>query len=118
MRAGDLRDRAGFYQRALTSDGYGNTEGAFPDDPEFTVAANIKPRLGGEQVLAARLQGTHLANITVRTSARTRQVKTDWRVKNERTGEVYNIRSIIDPEQATSKRGRFIEMLVEKGVET
>jgi SPP1 family predicted phage head-tail adaptor len=118
MQAGDLRDRVGFYQRAATSDGYGNSEGEFPDAPEFTVAANIKPRLGGESVLASRLQGTHLANITVRVSAQTRQVTEAWRVKNERTGEVYNIRSIIDPEQATHRQGRVLEMLCEKGVAT
>lgn len=118
MRAADLRDRVGFYQRAMISDGYGNSVGDFPDDPEFTCAANIKPRLGGESVLAARLQGTHLANITVRSSYQTRQVKTDWMLKNERTGEIYNIRSIIDPEQATSKRGMFLELLCEEGVAT
>lgn len=116
MRAADLRDRVGFYQRAMTSDGYGNSQGDFPDEPEFTAAANIKPRLGGEQVLAGRLQGTNLANITVRSSYLTRQVGTDWKLKNERTGEVYNIRSIIDPEQAAGKQGMFLEMLCEEGV--
>lgn len=118
MRADDLRDRVGFYQRVNASDGYGNSEGEFPAEQEFTVAANIKPRLGGEGVLAGRLQGTHLSNVTVRVSAQTRQVTEAWRVKDERTGEVYNIRSIIDPEQQSHRRGRFLEMLCEKGVST
>lgn len=111
MTAGRLREQVGFYQRAMTSDGYGNIEGAFPDTPEFTVAGEIKPRLGGEQVLQARLAGTHLVNILVRWSAQTALVETDWIAKNERTGETYNIRSIVNPDM----RRRYIEMLAEKG---
>lgn len=111
MQAGNLRERVGFYRRAMASDGYGNSEGAFPAEPEFSVAANIKPRLGGEQVLQSRLQGVNLVNITVRWSSETAQVEPDWIVKNERTGEVYNIRSIINPDE----RRRFIEMLCERG---
>lgn len=118
MQASDLRDRVGFYRRIEVDDGYGNTEAGFPADPEFIVSANIKPRLGGEQVLAARLQGTHLANITVRYSDASASVTTDWRARDEHTGEVYNIRSIIDPAQDKSRRKMFIEMLCEKGVAT
>lgn len=119
MQAGDLRSKVGFYKRPDASDSspdYGNTEGEFPDTPEFECAANIKPKLGGESVLAGRLTGTNLVNITVRRSSSTAQVDTDWRVKDERSGTIYNIRSIIDPQEGTNQHGRFFEMLCEKGV--
>lgn len=116
MAAGDLRDKVGFYKRLQVEDDYGNTESVFPLDPEFEVAANIKPKLGGEDVLAGRLSGRNLVNITVRKSSATLDVTTDWVAKDERSGELYNIRSIIDPDQHTARHGRFLEMLCEEGV--
>lgn len=113
IRSGDLAERVGFYQRSALDDGYGNSENGFA--VVFTAAAQIKPRLGGEGVLAGRLAGRNLVNITVRKFAATSEVTTDWMVKDERTLEEYNIRSIIDPDQDTSKRGSFLEMLCEKG---
>jgi phage head-tail adaptor, putative, SPP1 family len=112
ISAGDLRERVGFYSRVSLDDGYGNTQAGYDSIPEFILSANIKPRLGGEQVLAARLTGTNFDNITVRYSSLSAQVDTDWVCKNERTGVVYNIRSIINPDQ----KKQFIELLCEKGV--
>lgn len=116
--AGELRERVGFYVRAGgdSSPDYGNPEGAYETEPEFTCAAKIKPRLGGEDVFAARLAGRNFVNITVRRSSHTAEVTTDWRARNERTGRVYEIRSIIDPHGADSRRGRWIEFLCEEGV--
>lgn len=118
--ANDLRDRVGFYKRVEEpADELGNTQRDFPSAPIFPpVRAQIRPKLGGEGVLAARLSGTNPVNITVRQSSDTKQITTDWMVKDERTLEVYNIRSIIDPSQATSDRGHWLEMLCEKGVAT
>lgn len=122
LQAGDLRSKVGFYKRGeIGADSppapdYGTTETDFPAEPEFTCAANIRPRLGGEQVLASRLTGTNLVNITVRQSTSTGLVDTAWRAKDERLGVVYNIRSIIDPDQNTPQHGRFWEMLCEEGV--
>lgn len=113
---GDLRYKIGFYKRVDIDDGAGNTQGGYDSLPVFTTAGNIKPRLGGETVLAGRLTGTNLVNITVRNSANARLVDDDWIACNERTGETYNIRSIIDPNQDTAQRGRFLELLGEKGV--
>lgn len=118
MQAGDLRARVGFYQRENSSDGYGNNQADFTADPEFIVAANIKPRLGGEAVLAGRLTGQNLVNITLRQSDDTSSITVDWRAKDERSGQIYNIRSIIDPYEHTAQHGRFWEMLCEKGVAT
>lgn len=118
LQAGDLRRKVGFYKRAAAGAGtdYGNPEAAFPDTPEFSCAATIKPRLGGEGVLAARLTGTNLVNITVRKSSRTVLVDSAWRCQDERTDVIYNIRSVIDPYEHTADHGKFLEMLCEKGV--
>jgi hypothetical protein len=116
MRSGDLRGLVGFYQKVSADDGYGNTDSGYSPTAAFTVAANIRPKLGSEQVLAQRLSGTNLANVTVRRSSQTVQVDTSWKLKDERSGEEYNIRSVIDPEQGSSRQGRWIEMLCEKGV--
>lgn len=117
MQAGDLRARVGFYKRAAAPSGtdYGVPEGEFPSTPEFECAANIKPRLGGEQVLAQRLTGVNLVNITVRQSSRTKAVDTAWRIKDQKTDVLYNIRSIIDPYGGSSQHGLWLEMLAEKG---
>lgn len=109
--AGHLKHSIAFQTHAVIDDGYGNRRGAFAT--QFTVRARIEPRLGGEAVLAARLTGRNMANITVRASANTRTVAPEWRAIDSRTGEVWNVRSVIDPDD----RRMFIEMLVEKGVE-
>jgi hypothetical protein len=123
--AGNLRYSVGFYQRqagpAPSSPplpDYGDTEGSFPSSANFVVPANIMPKLGGEDVLASRLTGKNLVNITVRQSTTTATVTTDWIAKNERSGEVYNIRSIIDPYGSIAKHGFYFEMLCEEGVAT
>lgn len=108
-----MRDRVAFEARGVTDDGYGNTEGAF--STEFEVAAKIVARLGGETVLAARLSGRQPVTITVYQSSETRRITTDWRARNVRTDEIYNIRSIADPDAG---RGEVFDLLCEPGVAT
>lgn len=113
IASGQLRERVAFYKRTVASDGHGNEESTFPDDPEFpAIAAKITPRLGGEAVLAGRLTGKEYVNITVRYSRDTKAVTEDWIVKDDRTGTVYNIRSIVNPDLKKTA----LEMLCEKGV--
>lgn len=118
--AGDLRERVGFYQREARDESpeLGNTFGDFSATASLTVYANIKPRLGGEAVLAGRLEGRKLVNITIRRSAASAAITTDWRAKDERTGAIYNIRSIVDPYQDKPQRRMFLELLCEEGVAT
>lgn len=118
MRSGDLRSRVGFYKRASSSGDspdYGVPEGEFPGEPEFSCAAKIEPKLGGESVLAGRLTGTNLVNVTVRRSSSTQLIDTAWMLKDSRSGVSYNIRSIIDPHEGGIEHGRWLEMLCEKG---
>jgi SPP1 family predicted phage head-tail adaptor len=110
MQASKYRHRVAFEQRAVTSDGHGNIEGDFA--PEFQVSARIRPRLGGESVIAARLQGTSVVNVFVRYSQQTAQVTTEWRARNVKTGEIYNIKSIIEDDEG---KHRELEMLCEVG---
>lgn len=119
IRAGDLRERVGFYKPTETDDGYGNTQIGFAAVPTVgPVAAAIVPRLGGEALLAGRLAGKKFANVTVRCSSDTKQITTAWRARDERAGVDYNIRSIIDPGQGTPGHGRLLELLCEEGVAT
>jgi len=114
--AGDLNKRVSFSKKEVISDDspplpdYGNTEEDFV--VQFTVAARIRPRLGGEAVQAARLEGRNFVNITIRASAQSRLITTDWIATDTRSGEVFNIRSVIEPPQDIE----FLELLCERGV--
>lgn len=108
--AGDLRHRIAFEKRQTIADDYGNEEGGFVE--QFTVAANVQAKFGGETVTAARLQGQQLVTITIRQSSRTRLIREDWRARDVRSGEVYAIRSIVDPD---GKRA-WLEILTQTGV--
>jgi head-tail adaptor len=113
-RAGDLRHRIAFDKRQdVNPDApldLGNTQSAFVE--QFVVAAKVEARFGGETVTAARLAGQQPVTITVRQSTQTRLITTDWRARDARTGTIYNIRSIVDPDD----RRAFLEMLCQSGV--
>jgi len=124
MPSAPLRYRIGFYQRGSGPIGgsppppdYGSSPG-YPSSATFICFGNIKPRLGGEAVLAARLTGKNYVDITVRQDSNTIQVDVDWKCKNEVTGEEYNIRSVIDPHAGDQDHHDWLEMLCEKGVAT
>jgi SPP1 family predicted phage head-tail adaptor len=95
----------------MIDDGYGNTvSGDWATGP--TVGARIKPLRGGEAVQAARLAGKQPLLITIRYSSATAAITTDWRARNARTGALYNIRSVMNPDE----RKRFLDLEVEMGV--
>lgn len=95
---GQLRERVTFQARSQVSDEYGN-EVTGPWTDQFTVAANIAPARGREEVLAQRLQGIRPVEITVRWSSQTVQIQPDWRAVNARKpAEIYNIHDARDPD--------------------
>lgn len=110
MRAGDLRERVTFAERIEEDDGHGNKEGDFVD--RFTVAAGMEPRFGGEAVMAARLSGRQPVSIVIRYFERGKSITPAWRATNARSGEIYNIRSVV-----VGKRRDLIELLCEAGVD-
>lgn len=109
LGAGDLYYRVAFDRRAEVDDGYGNTVSDWVE--QFQCRAAYHHLRGGESVMAGRLQGRHAQIIVVRASSQTRQVSTDWRVRDARNGEIFNIRDV------TAETDRaLISMLCERGV--
>ncbi len=80
---------------------------------DFTTRAHIRFLRGGETVQAARLQGKQPVVVTVRRSSKTLQVTPDAKMKDARTGVLYNIRAVVPTENR-----QFIEITAESGVAT
>lgn len=115
MSAGQLREAVWYESRPTQADdGYGNTLGDWVR--HFRLACEIKPivrRFGtGEQVLAARLTGTQIFAVTVRSSSETLSIVPEGRLVNARTDAIYNIRDIANPDM----KNKYLEILVEEGV--
>ena len=112
--AGSLRGRAKFSRPDAVADEFGNVSTGWQD--MFTVSANFTPRLGGEQVDAARLAGRQPVVIRVRQSPDTRAIRTDWKATNVQTGTEYNIRTAVDPHEGDEQHGKWIDMMAEAGI--
>lgn len=110
--AGSLSERVRFSKREEVDDGFGNVQGAWVD--QFTEPARLQPRLGSEPVIAARLTGIQPFTLTVRSSTRTREVTSAWRVVNARSGATYNIKAITNPDE----RNQWLDMLIIQGEPT
>jgi hypothetical protein len=120
--AQDLSYSVGFLKREEMNDGMGNTIGDKLIE-QFQCRAAYRHLRGGESVMASRLEGRHVQVITVRASSKTRQITTDWIVRDVRgshetvpdsgkyTGDVFNIRDVT---HETDRR--WISLLVERGV--
>ncbi len=119
MGKGALRYRVGFLKREAVNDGRGNTVGKLIE--QFQCRAAYRHLRGGESVMAGRLQGKHTQIIIVRASSQTRQITTDWVVRDVRAsneiapgrfdGDVFNIRDVT---HETDRQ--WISLLCEKGV--
>lgn len=109
-RAGGLRHKITFDRRQETDDGFGNTQSDWVE--QFTVRGEVRPKLGGETVTAARLQAQNTVTITVRQSDKTRLIREDWRARDVPDGVEYAIRSIVDPDDG----GAWLEILCQTGV--
>ena len=112
--AGSLRYRLKFSERDNTEDEYGNVSTGWTD--RFIVSGSITAKVGGENVDAARLAGRQPVILTVRRSAETRQVTTDWKATEIESGREFNIRTAIDPFIGDGQHGFWIEMIAETGV--
>lgn len=110
--AGEMTERVRFERRAPSEDGYGNTEG----DWETLIAsrsARLRPTRGGEQTIAARLQGVAAWDLWVHQDEQTNAVTEDDRVVDARKPtRTYNIRFIGD----MTGRGCMLLMQLEQGV--
>lgn len=109
MQAGKLRERFAFSRRNEVDDGLGNKQGEWIENEP--VAAERIWLQGGESVMANRLAGRAPAIVKVRYCVAASQITTDWRCRDTRSGEVFNIRQV-----KPSPKRDFIEMLCEIGV--
>lgn len=117
IKAGELRDRFAFDVREDLSnnsppgDGAGNMEG--PWEEQFTVWAKLHYLRGSETVMASRLQSQQPAILTIRASSQSRLITTEWRCRNTRNSDVFNIREVTEHPDRSG-----IDLLIQKGVAT
>lgn len=111
---GGMNDRLHFQSRSAVDDGWGNNSaghGAFAT--QFTRFAALRPRVGGEAVTAARLDGRQPYVVRVRRDAQTLSATTAWRLVDENNAaRVFNI--ISPPADPDGKR-EWLEFLAEEG---
>ena len=79
MDAGQLTKRATLLEPVEAVDADGQVVQSWAD--RGTVWCNWTPRRGGEGVMQARIESRNPAIITVRASALTRQITSEWRVR-------------------------------------
>jgi head-tail joining protein len=111
--AGSLYYRVAFDRREEIDDGFGNTVSG-PWQEQFQKQAQFMFGRGSEAIMAARLDNRSPMTVRIRMSQDTRQIDTDWQMRDVRAGGLpYNIRDITwDNSRA------FIELVVEGGVAT
>lgn len=119
--AAALYEHVAWDSRAAADDGYGNTVGSF--DEQFACRARFTWLRGGEGVIAGRIEGRQPIVVRVRASIASRQITTDWRMRDLRkgawadssetqwNGPVYAVRSVAETEDR-----RWIDVMVEGGV--
>jgi SPP1 family predicted phage head-tail adaptor len=89
--AGQLTQRVAFERREEVDRGDGVTVGQWKE--QFKCWAGYKHLRGGETVQAARLQGQQTLIIRVRSSSQTKGVTSDWRIRDTRTGALFDIKN-------------------------
>jgi head-tail adaptor len=109
VKAEDLYELVAFDNPRETVDDYGGVATAFGEG--YRCRAKFLYLRGGETVQASRLEGRQPVVVTIRQSALARTITADWRMRDVRRGDTYNIRSIVP----SNDRG-WLELTCEKGV--
>lgn len=113
-RAGALRERVHCQMAAALDDGWGTPlPGAGEFATQFTIAAGMKPRTGGEGVDAARLGGTQPFVVTVRNTSQTRKITTAWRLVDAR--DENRVFAVTSPPADPDGKNQWLEFLVVEG---
>ncbi|MGV8830340.1 MAG: head-tail adaptor protein [Devosia sp.] len=113
-RAGALRERVKCQMAGPGDDGWdGSLPGAGEFATQFTVAAGMKPRTGGEGVDAARLGGSQPYVVTVRNTPQTRQISTAWRLVDARNE--LRVFAVTSPPADPDGKNQWLEFLATEG---
>lgn len=110
MTSGSLDYRAEFALRETIDDDMGGTRDEWV--VQFIDHVSVKHLRGGESVMQARLESRNPVIVTIRNSARARQITSEWQVTlRDRTGitKFYAIKEDPRPSEGSA----FLEMLVE-----
>lgn len=108
--AGELRERVKIERPVTEPNGRGGEVTRWVSVGSG-LPAKITPTKGGEEVRAARLTGVNSFDVTVRQSSALTAPAANWRLTNERTGAVYNIKWAANLDE----RGRWLTMTVVAG---
>lgn len=113
MSAGRLRERVRFERKAAASSVYDDGDGGHEGWAELaTVAADITPVKGGEEVIGERRLAINTYTIKVRQSAAILSVtEADRIVDTRNSGRVFNIRQMDNPD----KRDKYILITADTG---
>lgn len=110
--AGQMVELVAFDMRELVDDGYGNVV-AGDWQEQFRERAKFLFLRGSETVMAGRLQSQEAIIVQVHASSRSRQISTDWQMRDVRRGDAYNVRSVEE-----DKSRLLIDLLCESNVAT
>lgn len=105
MTAGQMTKRAALLEPVKNVDDDGQVVQSWAD--RGTVWCNWTPRRGGEAVQQARIESRNPAIITVRASALTRRITSEWRVRID--GREFDVKE--DPTETPDRA--FLEFYAE-----
>lgn len=106
-----LRERVAFDPPMLDADGYGGVETAWDTENTYECSADFLFLRGGETVQAARLEGRQPVVVSIRACTAARAITPAWRMRDRRSGMIYNIRAIVPTDDR-----KWIEITAESGV--
>jgi head-tail adaptor len=111
--AGRLRDLLHFQRRGMEDDGFGNMVAAGEFETIFDAYVGLAPRVGGEEITAARLNGRQPYVCLVGFSREMQEVTVGWQLVDARDQDrVFNI--VSPPADPDGKR-QWLEFLVVDG---
>lgn len=113
MQGGPLHERVAFEAYTSTDDGYGGQVQAWAE--VFQTRARFQYLRGGESVQASRLAGNQVIVATIRNSSAAALVNTEYRMRDVRSGKVYNVRNV---EPNKDQPRQYIDVMAESGVAT
>ena len=111
MTAGRLNRSITIERRGATDDGYGNTVSDAWAAVISNEPAEIRPMRGAEGIEAAKIEARGLFEVRVRYSSRTVQITPSDRIRNARTGDLYNVDYIEQPDM----RGKYLRIVCRSG---